>query len=135
MGEEGVGLDKALLIQLLGSAVAVAVLVALAAWAGIPRPAPRLDAAEARRLLAEEFPDHHPQAVWISADGIGAVARAGDEALILWRLGDGYISRLAPWSAAAEAKVHAGRVRLQLADAMPGLAVDGDAWPPRELAA
>ncbi|MDB5455049.1 MAG: hypothetical protein JWP92_634 [Caulobacter sp.] len=129
-------MDKALLIQLLGSAAAVAVLVALAAWAGIPRPAPRLDADAARRLLAAEFPDHAPpKGVWISADGVAAVARAGDDALILWRLGDGYVARLAPWSAAAEARVQGGRVRLKLPDAMPAFALEGEAWPPRELAA
>jgi hypothetical protein len=128
-------LDKALLIQLLGSAAAVALLVGLAAWAGVPRPAPPLDPARARALLAEEFPDHPVQALWIAADQAGAVARSGDLALVLWRKGDGFVARAAPWAEALTGPVAHGRVRLRRVEGAPRLAVDDGAWPPPELAA
>lgn len=128
-------MDKALLIQLLGSVVAVTLLVGFTAWARIARPTPPLDAAGARALLAEEFPDDPVDAVWIAADGAGLVARSGQLALVLWRKGDGYVARTAPWTDAMTATVADGRVRLRLADGAAPLALgDGD-WPPREFAA
>ncbi|MGR4865662.1 hypothetical protein [Caulobacter sp. LARHSG274] len=128
-------MDKALLIQLLGSAAAVALLVGLAAGAGVPRPAPPLDPAAARALLAQEFPDHPLDALWIAADRAGAVARADDVALVLWRKGDGYVARAAPWAAALDAAVARGRVRLRRVEGRPRLALGDGAWPPQELAA
>jgi hypothetical protein len=128
-------LDKALLIQLSGSAAAVILLVGLAAWAGVPRPAPPLDPAAARALLAQEFPDQVVEALWIAADRAGAVARSGDLALVLWRKGDGYVARAGPWADALNAAVVRGRVRLRGVDGSPRLALDDGAWPPRELAA
>lgn len=128
-------MDKALLIQLVGSTVGIAALIALAAWAGIARPTPPLDPAALAALLAEEFPDHHPHATWITADGAGAVARDGDRALVLWRRGDGYVAREADWSAVAQARPSQGRLTLRLPDAAPVLAVADETWPPRELAA
>lgn len=132
-GEEGVGLDKALLIQLSGSAAAVVLLVGLAAWAGVPRPAPPLDPAGARALLAQEFPDDRIEALWIAADRAGAVARSGDLALVLWRKGDGYVARAAPLAEALNAAVARGRVRLRGVDGSPRLALDDGAWPPPEF--
>ena len=126
-------MDKALLIQLLGSAVAITALVGLAAWAGIARPTPPLDAPTLAALLADEFPDHHPTAVWISADGAGALARAGDSVLVLWRRGDGYVAREITWPAVAAATSHGGRLKLPVGDAAPVFAVADDLWPPREL--
>ena len=134
-GEDGVSLDKALLIQLLGSAVAIAALVGLAAWAGIARPSPPLDAQTLATLLADEFPDHHPTATWISADGSGALAREGDRVLVLWRRGDGYVARETRWQALAAATAQKGRVKLPVDDASPVFAVADDIWPPRTLAA
>jgi hypothetical protein len=112
--EEGVALDKALLIQLLGSAVAVSLLIAIAAWARIARPTPPLDAERARALLTQEFPDDPIDALWIAADGAGLVARSGDRA-------------------AMAAKVENGRLRLKLADGAPRLVLNGAAWPPSEF--
>lgn len=129
-------MDKALLIQLLGSAAAVALLVGLAAWAGVPRPAPPLDPAAARALLAQEFPDHPVvEALWIAADRAGAVGRADGLALVLWRKGDGYVARAAPWAEALDAAVARGRVRLRRVEGSPRLALGDGAWPPHELAA
>ena len=124
-----------MLVQLIGSAIAISVLVAIAAWAGIARPTAPLDAATLGALLAEEFPDHHPTATWISADGAGAVARDGDLALVLWRRGDGYVARDVAWSVVAQAQSKTGRRTLRLADAAPAFAVSDDVWPPRVLIA
>lgn len=126
-------MDKALLIQLVGSATAVALLVGLAAWASIARPTPPLDAQAARALLADEFPDDSVDALWIAADGAGAVARSGELALVLWRKGDGYVARTAPWADARAATVEGGRLKLRLADASPRLAVSDGAWPPPQF--
>lgn len=134
-------MDKALLIQLLGSAVAVSLLVAIAAWARIARPTPPLDAEAARALLAVEFPDDPVDALWIAADGAGLVARSGERALVAWRRGDGYVARDLPWAAVLVARPAKGVLVLEAADGAPRLALgDGEAWPPppflsREVAA
>jgi hypothetical protein len=131
IGEEGVALDKALIIQLAGSAVAVSLLVALAAWARIARPTPPLDVEAARALLAVEFPDDPVEALWIAADGGGLVARSGERALVAWRKGDGYVARDLPWAAALAAGPARGVVVLRTADGVARLAVEeGQAWPP-----
>lgn len=119
---------------LAGSAAAVAFMVAVAAWARIARPTPPLDQAAAHALLAGEFPDHRPEAPWLAADGYGVVARAGDEALVVFRLGDGWVSRSLPWVKALSAPVRGGKVHFRLDDpACPRarLAVSGvNPWPP-----
>lgn len=127
-------MDKALLIQLGGSAAGIALLVGFTAWMGVARPTPPLDAESARTLLALEFPDQRPDRVWISADGAAVVARDGDAALVLYRRGDGYVARDLPWSAIASLKPINGRVRPRLSDARPVFAVKDDVWPPREFA-
>jgi hypothetical protein len=127
-------LDKALLIQLGGSITAVALLVAFAAWLGVARATPPLDTKSAKALLDLEFPDHKPDAVWIAADGAALIAREGALALVLYRRGDGYVARDLPWSTVAALKPTNGRLTLRLSDARPVLAVNGDAWPPKELA-
>lgn len=126
-------MDKALLIQLGGSVVAVALLVAFAAWMGAPRATPPLDPAAAQALLDLEFPDHKPEAVWIAADGAGIIAREGALALVLYRRGDGYVARDLPWSAISALKPTNGRLPLRLSDARPVFAVNDDVWPPKEL--
>ncbi len=128
-------MDKALLVQLLGSAVAVALLVGLAAWARIARSSPPLDEVAARALLAEEFPDHRAEALWIAGDGAAVVARAEDLALVLWRKGDGYVARSAPWRDVVEASATDGRVRLAAVDGAPWIRLGERAWPPLEAAA
>jgi len=125
-----------MLIQLLGSGVAVSLLVALAAWARIPRATPPLDADGALALLAVEFPDDTVDALWIAADGAGLVARSGERALVAWRKGDGYVARDLPWSAALAAKAAHGFLILKTTDGAPRLALkDGAAWPPPEFVA
>ena len=66
--------------------------------------------------------------------GAGLIARDGDEALVLYRLGDSWVARSLAWSAALAAPVRGGHVRLPLRDpAAPvaKLAVSGvNPWPP-----
>lgn len=127
-----------MLYQFLGSAAAVALLVALAAWARIARPTPPLDEAAVRRILADEYPSLHPTHVWVTGDATAAVARAGEAALLLLRHGDGYTARKLPWADLAAAKVDAGQVRVDMRDigaprfvlAWPA----GAAWPPEAAA-
>jgi hypothetical protein len=127
-------LDRALLIQLVGSAVGIALLVGLAAWMGVARPTPPLCPESAKVLLNLEFPDHRPDKLWISADGAALIAREGALALVLYRRGDGYVARDLPWSAIASLKPTKGRLTLRLSDARPVVAVKDDVWPPREFA-
>jgi len=119
---------------LIGSAVAVALMVAVAAWARIARPTQALDELSARAMLADEFPDHAPDLLWIAADGAGVIARAGARALVLFRLGDSWVARSLAWSDAVKAPVRGGKLRLRLRDpAAPvaALAVSGvNPWPP-----
>jgi hypothetical protein len=128
-------MDSALLMRLLGSALAVALLVGLAAWARLARPTAPLDEDAAKRLLADEFPDHRIEAVWIGGDGASVVARSADLALVLWRKGDGYVARSAPWRDVASAGAVDGRVRLTALDGAPRLSLGDRAWPPAEVAA
>lgn len=124
-----------LLIQLIGSAVAVAAMVGLAAWARIPRPTEPLEEMSARDLIDTDYPGYPVDAVWIAADGKGAIARSGDHALVLARLGDSWVTRDMPWAAALGAPIRGGRVRLRTTDpAAPrlSLAVSGvTPWPPQ----
>ena len=122
-----------MLIQLLGSAIAVSLLVAIAAWARIPRPTPPLDAPGARALLTLEFPDERVDDLWIADDGGGVVARSGDRALVLWRRGDGYVARDTSWTNALAATVDKGRLRLKLADGAPRLVLKDGPWPPPQF--
>ena len=120
------------------SFVAVAAMVAVAAWARIARPIAALDAASARALLADEFPDHAVTDLWIAADGFGAIGRAGAEALVVYRLGDSWVARSLPYDRALAAPVRNGRVQLPIGDvAAPTarLAVSGvNPWPPQAAA-
>ena len=128
----------AFLTQLLISGVAVAALVGLAAWLGVPRDAPKLDEDHARTLLAEEFPDALVGAMWVAPDGTSALARSGEDALIVYRAGDGYVIRSAPWSAVHAGTVRSGRAMLKLDDvAAPHARFtldEGGAWPPQMFA-
>lgn len=124
-----------MVIQLTGSAVAVAALVALVAWARLARPTPPLDRDTALRLLAEEFPDHRIDSVWMAGDGAGLIARSREEALVLWRRGDGYVARSASWASVIAAGVSEGRINLPSVDGVPRLVVGGQGWPPAGAAA
>jgi hypothetical protein len=129
-------LGQAFFIQLFASGVAVALLVGLAAWAKIARPAGPLDEARARALLAEEFPDRRLDAVWVASDGAGALAKSGGLALVICRLGDGYTARQIPWAQALQASFRQGRLCVDLADvAAPKAFLNLPAWPPKDLAA
>ena len=106
--------NTAALIQLAVSALAVFLMTMLAAWATRGRGAPPLDEAEARRQFADEFPDQALDGLWLAADGLGAVARSGGQALVLARMGDGYVARRIAWNAVLAAQVRDGKLSLPL---------------------
>lgn len=123
-------------IQLFASGLAVALLVGLAAWARIARPAGPLDEGKARALLAEEFPDRRLDAVWVASDGAGALAKSGGLALVICRIGDGYAARQIPWAQALQASFKKGRLCVDLADvSAPKAFLNLPGWPPKDLAA
>lgn len=118
-------------MQTAGSAVAVGVLIAFAAWAKIAKPMSPLNDARARALMAEEFPGRPIDALWVATDGAGAVARSGASALVLCEVGDGYVARHIPWAQAVAASFRDGVLRLDLSDvAAPAARLAFDAWPP-----
>ena len=127
-------MDLSFLIKTGVSGLAIALLVALAAWARIARPTPELDETAVRDILAFEFPGVRAGGIWISEDGRGAVVRAGDEALIVYRIGDGYVARSAPWATLADSIPKNGAIDLRLADVGAPRArlrlPDGGVWPP-----
>ena len=129
-------MNAAFLIQSGASAVAVAALVALAAWARIARPLPPLDEVRARALFAEEFPGRAVEQVWTAADGSGAIGKSGAAALVLVRAGDGYAAREIPWTRALAAGAQDGRAAFDLGDVgAPRAVLAVPDWPPKERAA
>ena len=84
-------LPTSFLVQLLASAVAVAAIVGLAAWIGVPRVIGAMTEDQVRALLAEEHPDLPIDAVTLGADGRSAIATSGERALTVKRLGDGHV--------------------------------------------
>lgn len=102
-------MEDGYLIQFVGSAVAIAVMTLIAAWARIPRQTPPLDEAAARALIADEEPDLTLDNVWIDADGRTAVARSGEEGVVLFRVGDGFAVRTMPWAELSAAMATGGR--------------------------
>lgn len=125
---------NAILLQLAASAVLVAFMILVAGLARIARPVAPLDEASARTLLAGEFPDLSPDYLWLAGDGAGVIARAGEDALVAFRLGDSWVARTMPWRQALRAPVKRGKVLLKLRDPaapLARLAVSGvNPWPP-----
>lgn len=123
------------LIQFAVSALAVALMVGLAAWATRGRVAPPLDEPTARAWLTDEFPGRAIDAIWLGTDGKGAVAKSGDRAFVLSRMGAGFVARQVPWDQAMNASVKDGRVRISFSDvAAPKAAIAIAVWPPKEFA-
>lgn len=124
----------AFLLQTAASCVAIALMVAFAAWANIARPTAPLDEAAITGLLAFEFPGAPIDGVWISADRRGAIARSRDQALLVYRAGDGYVARSTAWSEVAKAAPKDGRLILRLPDVGAPRASfvlgEGAGWPP-----
>lgn len=132
-------MDLAFLIKTAASLVAIALLVALAAWAKIARPTAPLDETTVVDLLAFEFPGAPIDAVWFAADRRGAIVRSASQALLIYRAGDGYITRSMSWSEAAGAAPKDGVLAFRLADVGAPRASfvlgEGAAWPPAMEAA
>lgn len=129
-------MDEAFFVQLALSGAAVAILVGLAAWAKIAKPAGPLDEARARTLFEDEFPGRRLDAVWVASDGAGALARSGGLALVLCQVGDGFAARQIPWAQAISASFRNGKLCVDLADiAAPRATLSLPSWPPKDLAA
>jgi len=122
-------------IQFAISFAAIGLMIALAAWAKIARPQPGLTPQQALKLIVLDFPTAEPRPIWIADDGHGAIARNGDQALLLFAVGDSYVTRSVAWSSLSGAQTKAGQVRLNLHEfeaPMAQFAVSG-AWPPSVL--
>lgn len=129
-------MNQAFFVQQALSAAAIAVLVVIAAWAKIARPVSPLDDQKARELLAGEFPGRKVDALWVASDGAGALAKSGGMALVICRLGDGFVARQIPWAQALAATFKNGRLSVDLSDvAAPRAVISLPSWPPKELAA
>lgn len=123
-------------IQLAASMAAVAVLIAVVAWAKISKPAGPLDDHKVRGILADEFPTRTVDAVWISSDGTGALAKSGGMALVVCQVGDGFAARQIPWAQAISASFRNGQLCVDLSDiAAPRATISLPSWPPKDLAA
>ena len=129
-------MDKSFFIQFAASFGAVAVLVAIAAWAKIAKPMPPLSDARARDLIAQEFPGRTLDRIWVAVDGRGALAKSGASALVLCEVGDHYVARQIPWARAVSTTFKDGVLRLDLDDvAAPQARLALPSWPPQDLAA
>lgn len=128
-------MNQAFFVQQALSGAAIAALVVIAAWAKIARPVSPLDDQKARELLAAEFPDRKVDALWVASDGAGALAKSGGMALVVCRLGDGFVARQIPWAQALAATFKNGRLSVDLSDvAAPRAVIALPSWPPKELA-
>lgn len=129
-------MNEAFFVQLALSGAAVAVLVGIAAWAKIAKPAGPLDEAKARGLFEYEFPGRSLDAVWVASDGAGALAKSGGLALVICQVGDGFAARQIPWAQAISASFKNGKLCVDLADvSAPRATLSLPAWPPKDLAA
>lgn len=109
-------MDQAYLIQFAVSAAAIVLLAAVAAWARIPRKVEPLTEVAARSLIVEDLPETRIDRVWIDADGLTAVAKAGAEGVVLFRVGDGFAVRTMPWDAVCRAQPMKGRALFRFGD-------------------
>ncbi len=126
-------MDAAYLIQFAISAIAVAIMVGITAWATQGRNAAPLDEAAARRWFKDEFPSRQLDGLWIAEDGKGAIARSGEDALLLSRMGVGFVARRVPWSKAIAIKAEEGLLEIRLTDVTaPRAALAIEVWPPQE---
>lgn len=109
-------MDQAFLIRLAVTLAVVGVIVAITAWAKISRPSPALDENQVRRILADDFPQARLDRIWIALDQQGALVRSCETAIVLFKMGDGYVSRSLDWSEALAAKPAKGRFWFNLHD-------------------
>lgn len=128
-------MDKGLLVQFAASVAAIGALLAVSAWARIARPIDPLTAETAKTLLTREF-GRALDGVWVSTDGRGAIGRSGVMALVIYQVGDGYLTRRLPWANAVATTRKDGQLRLELGDpAAPTVTLVMGSWPPGRLAA
>lgn len=124
-------MSQDLIMQLAGTAAALAVLGGLAAWAKSAKPMNPLTEDRARHLLGEQFPGRPLDRIWVAVDGRGALAKSGAAALVLCEVGDRYVARHIPWTQAVASSFRDGVVRLDLSDvAAPDARLALQSWPP-----
>ena len=127
-------MTTAYLFQTAGSGVAILILAALAWKLGVGRHPGALSEDHARALLVNEFPSTSIGRIWLAADGRSALARSGEEALIVYAIGDGHVVRAAPWASIASAKAKGERRLVTLNDRSAPRAAfrlgEGAVWPP-----
>lgn len=109
-------MDQGYIVQFAVSGVAIIVLATLAALARIPRKVPPLDEASARAVIADELPDTPVDRVWVDANGRVAVAKSGSEGVVLFRVGDSFAVRSAPWNDVTQAPVKGDGVVIRFHD-------------------
>lgn len=109
-------MDQGYIVQFAVSIAGIVVLALVAAWARIPRKVASLDESSARAVIAEELPDTLVEKVWVDAAGQAAVAKSGSEGVVLFRVGDGFAVRSAPWAEVAHAAARDGRVVIRFHD-------------------
>ncbi len=117
------------------SLAAIFLMVGLAAWAKIAKPQTALTPDQARQLLILDYPLAKIERLWIADDGAGAIGRQGDLALLLFRVGDSYVTRSIDWAQLVEASPKSGRVLIDLHEfeaPKASFAVSG-VWPPVSL--
>ena len=109
-------MDQAYIIQFAVSATAIVLLALIAWWAKIPRKVAPLDEASARALIADELPDLAVERVWVDAAGETAVAKAGRDGVVLFRVGDGFAVRDLPWADISHPRLVNGRAVFRFGD-------------------
>ena len=117
------------------SLAAIFLMVGLAAWAKIAKPQTALTPDQALQLLILDYPLATIERLWIADDGAGAIGRHGDLALLLFRVGDSYVTRSIDWEQLVKASPKSGRVLVNLHEfeaPNASFAVSG-VWPPVNL--
>lgn len=109
-------MDQGYAVQFAVSATAIIILALVAAWARIPRKVAPLDEGSARAVIADELPDTPVEKVWVDAAGQAAVAKSGSEGVVLFRVGDGFAVRSAPWAEVAHAVAKGDQVIIRFHD-------------------
>ncbi len=102
--------------QLAMTGFATIMLVGATAWASLSKPKPPLNETRARALFDEIFPDRRLDAVWVAADGKGAMAKSGALALVLCAVGEEFVGRRLPWASALASAFRTGQISVDLTD-------------------
>jgi hypothetical protein len=121
-------------VQVAVTALALAALMALAAWLKLAKPPPPLDDARARAMLEAAFPGRPLEAVWVGQAGKGALAKSGAAALVLCQVGEGFTARQMPWAQVLATAFKTGRLAVDLTDVdAPSVVISLALNPPERI--